>query len=611
MIQIVGNVLKDVYLSIDPRTEFLEHDKAGVEWLNLGFNASEHHYYHRLSTFGGAAISLEVLTHLGLIATINDSDFRYSDTGPTKPSVVDSYRYILTTDDNATYFTPSRPAHTHFTTPDLEPNYLYLDRSAHINTTTAPHIAHYLSLHPNTKLILYLASPSNSPLTQLIPRASLIFTESTDLEGTPLADYDRSKIVFLSESAITASNITEPITVDRVSKRTRLSLYSILSATIFGCFVKGYSIEESLRLARLNVEHSPLDTTLTLDKLKSLHSASPDDHSLELITAALMVHGKGILAADESGGSIHRKFEELNIPDDYQHRHDYRNIFFTTKDIEKYLSGIILFDETARDHMDDLTPIPDYLTSLRIIPGIKVDQGLIPLRSTDETVTKGLDGLPKRLAEYYNMGLRFAKWRAAFTITKKDGHLVTPSSHAIEENSARLAEYAAYCQRAGLVPIVEPEVVYDGDYDIATCSEVTTRILDSLASALISRKVNLRACIYKINMVQNGKKYHKKSTPAEVAEATSVIMNTNIPTGLGGVVFLSGGQTPSEATANLAAIIEKGPYPFPVTFSFARALQDPALHAWAGDEHNTKKAREAFLTQLESTASALKSHPTD
>lgn len=605
MIQIVGNVLKDVYLSIDPRSESLEHDKVGVKWLNLGFNASEHHYYHRLSTFGGAAISLEVLTHLGLIAAINDSDFRYSDTGPMNPSIVDEYRYVLTTDDNATYFTPSRPALTHFTTPDLEPNYLYLDRSAHIDTATASHIARYLSLHPNTKLILYLASPSNSPLTQLIPRASLIFTEFTNLEDTPLEEYDRSKIVFLSESSITTGNITEPITINRASKRTRLSLYSILSATIFGCFVKGYSIEESLRFARINIEESPLDATLTLNELRSKRFSSPDDHSLELIAAALMK--KGILAADESGGSIHRKFEEYGIPDDYRHRHDYRNIFFTTNGIEKYLSGIILFDETARDHMDDLTPIPDYLTSLRIIPGIKVDQGLTSLSGTDEQVTKGLSDLPRRLTEYYNMGLRFAKWRAAFTINIRDSHLLTPSDRAIDENCTRLAEYATCCQRAGLVPIVEPEVVYDGDYDIATCSEVTAHVLDSLASALIDHNVNLRACIYKINMVQNGKKYREKSTPAEVGGATSTIMNTHIPTGLGGVVFLSGGQTPSEATANLAAIIEKGPYPYPVTFSFARALQDPALHAWAGDNQNTEKARKAFLAQLRANFDAC--HP--
>ena len=256
--------------------------------------------------------------------------------------------------------------------------------------------------------------------------------------------------------------------------------------------------------------------------------------------------------------------------------------------------------ETARDLADNGQAIPDYLISRRIIPGIKVDQGLEKFENSEETYTKGLDGLEKRLREYYEMGLRFAKWRAAFNITP-----ATPSDHAILENCRILAEYAKACQSAGLVPIVEPEVVYDGNYSIEQSADTTGKILDQLFNELKNHHVNLRACILKVNMVLAGKQSETQSTAEEVGKSTAEVLKNHVPEELAGVVFLSGGQTPEQATENLAAVLRNGPFPWPVTFSFARALQDPALYAWAGNNENSEKARQAFLGRLIANSEVL------
>lgn len=585
MILIVGNILKDVYLSLDSRTEPFETDSDGVKWLDFGFNTSSHHFFHRSSSFGGAAVSLEVLKNLGLEAKVNASDFTFDDPENAKTS---EYRYILTSEDSVSYLVPTTPKNTVFEMPDIPPEYIYVDRSAHLTRETAEKIASYILTHQGVRLALYLKDPDSFELEPLIGLAGLIITED------PTANLDYERTVFVTNHDITYKNITEPITVERIDKLTHLSAYSIAAATIFGSFLLGETVEDSLRLAKLNVENANLDSTLSLNELNNLRKTGGDE-SLELIAATLMAPKKGILAADESGGSIKKKFEQLNITDTFENRHDYRNIFFTTENIEDYLNGVILFDETARDFMANGESIPDFLISRRIIPGIKVDQGLEKFEGTDETFTKGLENLKSRLREYREMGLRFAKWRAAFNL---DPSKLAPSDLAISDNCRLLAEYAADCQSAGIVPIVEPEVVYDGDYSIKENAEATGKILDKLIEELKNYNVRLPACIIKCNMVLAGKRYRKKSTKEEVGKATAEVLKKHVPKEIAGIVFLSGGQTEEQATENLAEIIKNGPFPWPITFSFARALQDPALYAWAGDNKNTEKARQAFLDRL-------------
>ena len=590
-ILIVGNVVRDVYLNLDSRTEDFEIDKHHTKWLNLSFNASEHHFYNRHGSFGGAAISLQVLEQMGLKASISGSNFSLQN-NETSDFPTKDYRYIMISDDSVTYFTSSDFENTSFIAPEDNVDYIYIDRSAHLDQTTTENIASYLESHSNTKLIIYLRDDINPFLNDLSHRAVLIFTEQV-----PNDQLDPEKTIYLTAESLSFKDITEKITVERIDKLTHLSTYSILAATILGSFILGHTVEEGLKMARENVENSNLDSVLSINELKSLLSLPEED--LELIAASLVAPKKGILAADESGGSIEKKFAKLEIEDTFKNRHDYRNLFFTTPDIENYISGIILFDETARDFSDNGQSIPDYLISRRIIPGIKVDQGLEKFKNSNETYTKGLDSLKQRLREYYEMGLRFTKWRAAFNITlSENGDLLTPTDFAITENCRILAEYAKDCQSAGLVPIVEPEVVYDGNYPIEQNITTTGRILDKLFEELKTHHVNLKACLLKVNMVLAGKQFDIQSTPEEVGEATAKVLKDHVPEELAGVVFLSGGQTPEQATINLAEVLKNGPFPWPVTFSFARALQDPTLYEWKGNNENSEKARQAFLGRL-------------
>lgn len=607
-ISVVGSVLKDVYLNLDTKHEPLETDQAGTSWLDIAFDSSQHHFFSRTASLGGAAISLEVLEKLGLSTSVIGADLKLVDDGLESESLAGDYRYILLADDAVSYFVPDTPAPTPFTAPTEPIDYLYIDRSAHLTPDSAAAINAYLDISRTTRLALYVQNPLDPCYEELIERADLIFLEQNTTLPTPVTP---EKIIYLSETEIRYRDIRRPLSLKRTDIATHLSLYSIAAATILGSFILGRSVEHSFALAIANVENSRLNSVLTLSELEKIleNSSTPQQTSrdLELIAANLMLAGKGLLAADESGGSIKKKFATLDIPDTYQNRRDYRNIFFTTPHLSDFVNGIILFDETSRQTADNGQNFVDFLTAHQIIPGIKVDQGLAPLDHSLETYTKGLGGLPERLAEYYQRGLRFAKWRSAFEIRlSNDNEIITPTDHAITENCRILAEYAAACQAAGLVPIVEPEVVYAGYYSIDQNAEITSRILDQLFRALKAKNVNLRACLLKVNMVTAGKFYQPASTPDEVGVYTARVLREHVPAELAGVVFLSGGQTPEQTTANLAAVIKHGPFAWPVSFSFARALQDPALHAWQGDNTNSDTARAAFAARLKANTDALR-----
>ena len=598
---IVGNVIKDVYLNLDSRTEHFEKDRTGTAWLDFSFDSSSHHFFHRSSNFGGAAITSEVLSNFDIEATISN----YTTSAPISP---EAHRYILIADDGVSYLSPSIPIPTVFSPTETPLDFIYIDRSASLNVQEIEKISDYLSKNPNTKLVLYLTSNSQEVLSPLIHQASLIFAEqSPALQSADNANLPSNIVVNITPSKISYQNISETISIYRVDTLTHLSVFSILSATILACFIQGYNIEKSLRFAKINAESSTLSSTLSLSEIETIYSNTSEDN-LELIAATLVRPPKGVLAADESGGSIQKKFAALGIPDTFKNRHNYRNLFFTTPDIEQHLNGIILFDETARDTMDSGELIPDFLISRQIIPGIKVDQGLEPFSDNPaETYTKGLDGLAERLREYYQMGIRFAKWRTAFNLSLSEtGDIITPTDYAITENSRILAEYAKTCQSAGLVPIVEPELVYDGNYPIEKSAAVTAHILDILFNTLNDFGINLGACILKVNMVLAGKQFPTQSTPEEVGHATAEVLKNHVPSKLAGIVFLSGGQTPEQATENFAAILSNGPFPWPITFSFARALQDPALYAWQGNNNNTEIAKKAFLERLIANTDFLK-----
>jgi len=321
---------------------------------------------------------------------------------------------------------------------------------------------------------------------------------------------------------------------------------------------------------------------------------------LETIAQAMVAKGKGILAADESMGTIKRRFDSIKIESSEKNRRAYRDLLFTTKGIEEAISGVILFDETIRTAALDGTPFPQVLAAKGIIPGIKVDKGPVDIPGfPGETVTEGLDGLRARVKEYKELGAKFAKWRAVITIGEG-----IPTATCIEANAHALARYAALCQEGGLVPIVEPEVLLDGSHTVERCEEVTERTLKVVFSTLVDHRVHLEGMILKPSMVVSGKENPRQAGVEEVAERTLRCLKRTVPGAVPGIAFLSGGQSAVSATEHLNAMNTMGPHPWEVSFSYARALQDPALKAWKGDAANVAAAQKIFYHRAKMNGAA-------
>ncbi len=299
---------------------------------------------------------------------------------------------------------------------------------------------------------------------------------------------------------------------------------------------------------------------------------------LARIAEAMVTRGKGILAADESSGTIKKRFDAIRLESTEEHRRTYREMLFTAPGAAESINGVILYDETLRQKTRDGKSFPDYLTQQGIIPGIKVDMGAKPLAGfAGETITEGLDGLRERLIEYRQLGARFAKWRAVIDIAPG-----IPTSFAVKANAHALARYAALCQENGIVPIVEPEVLMDGDHSIERCEEVTDSVLSTVFRQLHEHRIYLEGMVLKPNMVISGKKATNRAAPEVVAEATVRCLKRHVPPAVPGIAFLSGGQSPTEATLHLSLMNRLGSLPWSLTFSYGRALQDTALKAWGG-----------------------------
>ncbi len=323
--------------------------------------------------------------------------------------------------------------------------------------------------------------------------------------------------------------------------------------------------------------------------------------ALQNTAEQLVVDGKGILAADESTGTIKRRFDTINVESTENSRRDYRHMLFTTPGASEHISGVILFDETLRQDAADGTPVVKVITDNGIIPGIKVDTGAKPLAGwPSETITEGLDGLRERCGEYYELGARFTKWRATYHI----GHM-TPSGACITANAHALARYAALAQEAGLVPIVEPEVLMDGGHSIDRCDKVTERVLRSVYAALADQGVELEGTLLKPNMVLSGSECTDQAGIEEVAERTVKCLMRTVPAAVPGVVFLSGGQSDELATAHLNAM-NKLPIsaPWKLSFSYGRALQAAPLKVWRGKPENLPKAQAALLERAAANGAA-------
>ncbi|WP_409433306.1 class I fructose-bisphosphate aldolase [Litorimonas sp. RW-G-Af-16] len=319
--------------------------------------------------------------------------------------------------------------------------------------------------------------------------------------------------------------------------------------------------------------------------------------ALHDIAVRMVEPGKGILAADESTGTIGKRFASINTENNETNRRDWREMLFRTETaMNDHISGVILYDETIRQSAKDGTPFRKLIEDAGAIPGIKVDMGITPLAGRPgETITQGLDGLRERLAEYYELGARFAKWRAVIEISHPDQYVgMTPSRGGIKANTHALGRYAALCQEANIVPIVEPEILMGGYHSVERCHEVTEKTLNSLFTELYEQGVALEGTILKPNMVVAGKKCKDQPSREEIAERTIKVLKDTVPSAVPGVAFLSGGQENEEATRNLDMMNKIGGFPWKLTYSYGRALQQSALFAWQGKAENYDAAQLAF-----------------
>ena len=332
---------------------------------------------------------------------------------------------------------------------------------------------------------------------------------------------------------------------------------------------------------------------------------SLDFDSLQDIAQAMTIKGKGILAADESNPTCKKRFDSIGVDSTEQNRNIYRDMLFTTKGMEEFISGVILFDETIRQStIKEGVSFPDFLSDLGVIPGIKVDAGAKHLSGTnDEKITEGLDGLDDRLKEYYSLGARFAKWRAVITIGDSE-----PSGTCISANAHALARYASLCQKNGIVPIVEPEILMDGAHPIEDSFFVSEEVLHTVFYELYGQNVELEGMVLKPNMVLSGYNCPDQASVEQVAELTVTVFKRSVPSAVPGIAFLSGGQSDEHATAHLNAMNQLigDNSPWNLTFSYGRALQAPALKAWAGKDENISDAQEAFYKRAKLNSLATK-----
>ncbi|VDM40265.1 unnamed protein product [Toxocara canis] len=360
----------------------------------------------------------------------------------------------------------------------------------------------------------------------------------------------------------------------------------------------------------------PLSVQMATTPAPELTLAQKEE--LRQIAAAILAPGKGILAADESTGSMDKKLKPIGLENTEENRRQYRQLLFTTPDqVSRYISGVIMFDETFYQKTDNGIPFVELLKRKKIIPGIKVDKGLVPMSGANgESTTKGLDDLDARCAKYKRDGAQFAKWRCVHKLTS-----TTPSVAALEEIGKVLAQYAAICQKNGLVPIVEPELLPDGDHDLARCQRVTETVLSYTYKALLEHNVYLEGTLLKPNMVTPGEHIGhqqvsllpklgmdfkgEKPYPFDIGNATITALQRTVPVAVPGIVFLSGGQSEEDATRNLNAMGQyEGKKPWTITFSFGRALQNSALATWAGKKENIKAAQEAFMVRARANSMA-------
>lgn len=606
----IGNVLKDVYLKLDERQNNFEQDERGIDWLDLSFNGAEHRFFRRTSVYGGAAVTLSVLGRLGINSQIMGSNAEYKNGEIIWQGDPAGYRYIFCHHGEITYFVPSERKATDWQMPKDIPEWILVDRSTFISERLVDEIKNFRKFSPTTKLAVH-AERDKSPLGQrLAEMADLLFVEEEPpvhseekiVDKIDLGQPEKRLVCHITPQKIIFGEAEESWQLSRTDMMTHLTVYNTIVATILGVISSGGSLTDAVLWARINAEQATLDGSLSGRRLKELVAEERQKRAnVTLVAKSLMASRRGILAADEDDQTLTKRLVSFGIGVNAKTRADYRKLLLTTPELSEYTSGVILTAETARSKVQHAQTYLKYLTSRGIITGVKADRGQAHLKGTHETYTLGLDDLASRLREYYDEGFRFAKWHAKFII-KKD----QPSYIAVEKNAKLLADFARECQLAGLVPMIESDISWSGDYSIEKSIEATDRVLLTIFGKLERRGVDLSSVILKTSVVAAGDNAVSPSTPREVGIATGAVLKHAVPKYIAGIEILSGGQESKAMTQNLSAIIEAGPYDWPVSFAFSRALQDPVMRTWKGKEANTKVAQATLRNKLQDLVMILR-----
>ena len=622
----IGNATKDNFLDI--QNQKIYKDELNDFHYDLTFDDSTLNYQKRAGVYGGTILSEKIFTaaHFKAFSSANPngtSHFKYDE---INDDLID--RFIVS-HKGKSFILTSNPRSTKWVSPAFPPDLIYI-ADANFSQNYLAEFKKYLRENPKIELVFNSADLSPELAHEFFIRANLVFVDFRKQNLSDLIDYSSYEnaidslirtgvrgVVIFDGSKIVAGNKEKIASIE-----TNFELNSFYQNNIFQAafvaenFSNSSKLEENLQVAVTIANKSDFNDILKpfyahqiLNHknyelpVDALNNAPDIETRLHKTAVKLVMRPKGIFAADESGGNIHKKFETIGLEDTFENRRAYREMFFKTPDIENYLSGIILFEETTEQNTSEGINFVEYLKNRGILVGVKLDGGLQPLTGFEgETISLGLDSLIEKLQKYSKSGIDFAKWRVAFKIDEEKG---TPSEAAIASNLRVLAQYAKACQNYGIVPIVEPEVVYSGKHTIKQCREVTEKILKKLFEELKMFKVDLKGTILKTNMVLAGSENEIQSSSREVARETVSVFKKIVPKELAGIVFLSGGQTATQATDNLQEITNLGPFDWGLTYSFARALQLPALQAWAGKPENVQQAQLLFLERVAANSHAL------
>ena len=595
-ILIIGNVIKDIYLDFD--IKLFEMGREATPWIDVGLDNEAIHFRSRESVLSGATVAQEIFRNFGFTPELS----RYE----KEEEIGDDYRYVIRAKNKTKFLTSKNVHFSILLEPATPPDWIFVDRSARLRTQTIQNILKYLERNPKIKLAVCVKNlqisdldsqsvmePEKS-LRQLLEKAKLVFSSGETQQPDRLVKCPNS--IQITPRGIKTASAGETFYIKKETL-THLTIYSVAAATTFAALISGWTQGRALKLAKLNVENAKVSETLSMKRLsRELKQCLVHEKDMLLATKGLMGDKKGILAIDESAASIRKKMQKFKLDDSKKNCWRYRNLLITTPNLEKYINGVILSSETAEQKTTQGEKFVNLLTRRGILSGIKVDTGQKKMANTTELYTNGVEELARRLPNYYKQGFRFAKWRAVFYVgSEKD----TSSAEKIDLDIKNLVTYTEIALRSGLVPILEPEVI-NVSAKTTDYAKKTSEILAKLFDNLKSKQIDVRKCILKMNMI-----YGLKNDPKETGRMTMSLIREVVPKEIGGIVFLSGGQSSEQTTENLESIMQHNRQEYPISFSFGRALQDPALKAWSGSEEKVELAREKLKEQLRNNCEAL------